>query len=141
MCLFATTQEALIAKEDIKVYKVVHKRGKKYYTPSIYGPLTSTPASDNIKAYLHCQAHMYAVEDQGVHAFTSLRRARKYAETSLDFRIITGVIPAGTRYWKGDWHSQKQVAAKYIKFDTSKEIQCISWYTNLLIRVKVFLDL
>ena len=23
MCLFATTQEALIAKEDIKVYKVV----------------------------------------------------------------------------------------------------------------------
>lgn len=131
MCLYTKTKNALIAENDIKVYKIVYKCNGKYYSPYIEKVLTERASNVSTIAYESYNGPYkseYYITDQGVHAFTSLKRANYLCSMDCGYVIITGIIPKGTRYWKGN---DKDIAAKRIKFDLSKEVQYVSWLDKI----------
>lgn len=145
MCLTASTKEALLASEPIKVYKLVLIKNGEYRTPYRDQRLTEYPASSateartdvheipGIKSYV-----TYTVEDQAVHAFTHKGRAEDVGKHFFDthvWAVIEGVIPAGTLYWKSACNDAN-IAAKYIDFglDEYKKGKFIRWIRKIFKR-------
>ena len=123
MCLYATTREALIAKRDIRVIKVVKIVNGRYYSPYQECPLQNSVLNKDTVAKV--SSSKYIIEHQGIHAYTCNAEAtlcRKWLDLCnpyCKYIIINGVIPKGTYYWRNEG---AEVAAKYIKFDRSKEV-------------------
>lgn len=145
MCLIASTKEALLASEPIKVYKLVLLRNGEYYTPyrekrlTEYPEFTTTEAQTDV---LHVAGHpprvTYRVEGEAIHAFTNKGRAvdvgQRFFETKV-WTVIEGVIPAGTLYWKSACNDAC-IAAKYIDFglDEYKKGKFIRWIRKIFKR-------
>lgn len=126
MCLFASTQEALIAKEDIKVFKIVKIIDGKYYTPFRNVLLTENPQIKDIriadsKISLTDIYSRYPVREEGIHAYTNFgcaidnKNQFRIFNPYVTYKIIEGTIPKGTYYWKGMF-TPLEIAAKYIDF-------------------------
>lgn len=131
MCLFATTQKALVAKEDIEVYKIVLVRNGKYYTPYRDILLSERPKCTKITV-TSTYCGYYVVEGEGIHAYTSKEEAENDAKTffkCFNYRVIKGTIPKGTRYWKSI-PKRPEVAAKYIDFGLKEYKE--NWFKRLI---------
>lgn len=133
MCLYATTKEALIAEEDIKVIKAVRVKRGKYYSPYQQSLLEDKCLNINVIT------HTSIIYGEGIHACTNIETAmhhKNHLERNFmhdKFILINGVIPKGTYYWKdGDG----EIAAKHIKFDRSGET---NWFNKLIHKWKAFL--
>lgn len=113
-----------IAQEPIKVYKVM-LRNPNETEPYYEFPIMDGGASvgDTVKAKVEAEPHtephwcnpdylMATIEGEGVHAFTTLARARR---SSFNCDVITEwEIPAGTKYWEDTFCSE--IAATEMKF-------------------------
>lgn len=145
MCLIASTKEALLASEPIKVYKLVLLKDGEYYTPYRETRLTEHPESPATEArvdVLHTPGLppyvMYKVESEAIHAFTTKGRAEDIGErffATKVWTVIEGIIPAGTLYWKSACNDAN-IAAKYIDFglDEYKKGKFIRWIRKIFKR-------
>lgn len=127
MCLFATTQEALIAEKDIEVYKVVLVSSGIYLSPHRQCPLPD--GVENKDTVLPLDKEWFnrpKCTYQGIHATLDYLSAELmqgmycYLNSNINHKIIKGTIPKGTHYWVDE--KKRYIAAKYIKFDRSEEI-------------------
>ena len=125
MCLYATTKEALIAEEDIEVYKVVEVKNGRYYSPYMNSPLKEQAACEDtiLPTGVFCSTPLCT--SQGIHALRFVSSAYKLmmncqlCNWEASYKIIKGTIPKGTPYWLD--YNEEDIAAKYIKFDRSEE--------------------
>lgn len=112
MCLtvkegFKTRKEAreykpLIAKEDIKVYKVVNLENKSPYFSFYYekGYHYASNFSKNIVNY----SRWHIKINKGLHSFIKYKKAKERKNNFLssdDFKIIIMYIPKGSEYYLG----------------------------------------
>ena len=145
MCLIASTKEALLASEPIKVYKLVLLRNGEYYTPYRETRLTEYPKSSATEARTDVRSApgviqwiTHTVEAEAIHAFTTKGRAVDVGErffATKVWTVIEGVIPAGTLYWKSACNDGC-IAAKYIDFglDEYKKGKFIRWIRKIFKR-------
>lgn len=129
MCLFATTQKAIKAKEDIHVYKVVIIKGEKYYTPFQDTLLSETPSCSRttVKNYYG----KFTVNEEGIHAYTIRTYAVNMAACFSDSCVIEGIIPKGTYYWINKIGTE--IAAKHIYFNLKEYKE--NWFKRLIRKV------
>ena len=134
MCLFATTQDALIAKEDIKVYKVVKLVDGKLYTPFRNTLLSERPKVKNIIIPATSVDYIphYVVLGEGIHAYTDYGRATSMIAHSQNLTVIEGIIPKGTHYWESKFNDD-EIAAKYIDFGLKEYKE--NWFKRLIRKI------
>ena len=119
MCLF-TSQPAEIAVKPIIVYKVLISTGDKIYSTPCQGNIVKV--NDILKASVHTEPtetcinnkSFFVIKGEGVHAYTSKAFAK---QTYFYYGAITKwEIPAGAKYWIGDYLSEGEIAATEMKF-------------------------
>jgi hypothetical protein len=123
MCLYAKNKKPEIAKEDIKVYKVMHvvkskpSDGEKtaargfppYFSSYIYREGLNKPRTESKPAKETTCSPYYCVEEGYLHAFKDwFRAANRVTRLKCEnlhssyYDIVEMYIPAGTTYYVGD---------------------------------------
>ena len=102
----------LVAKKDIKVYKVIRDVGEicpKYVTPCFY---TKLVFNEQGIAELASQLRTYEGNDHylpqvnaGIHAYTNKDTARRWSYSGADYSdcIAEAIIPKGAKYYRGEY--------------------------------------
>lgn len=127
MCLYTENKVPRIAREDIKVYKVMHVvKSSEGEVPGIDEPVTygvppyfsgyiyvkglNKPRTESKPPKETCSQY-YCVEEGYLHAFVDWFRAAKRVTClkeenpdSFYYDIVEMYIPAGTKYYTGDDH-------------------------------------
>lgn len=128
MCLYTRKKEPEIAIEDIKVFKIVSVVDGKYYAPFQGKPLTETPEGEVSFETEYCYQYtskgiipypLYSIGKGVIHAYLNESIVDSELDTmrcccSGKYKVIEGIIPAGTEYWVGN---SFDVCARCIKFD------------------------
>lgn len=100
MCLYSKTNIPMIAKKDIKVYKILYKINKKFLTPYKFFRMEEgyhyIQTGKKFKVFLNWGMYLYRIE-KGLHAYTTLKEARRNLfEYSV---IVEMIVPKGSEYF------------------------------------------
>ncbi len=128
MCLFTDNPKPYVAKEPIKVWKLLRKfqshinDSYSYRTPYMDTPVKIgkiLQASCPTQELIPCQTFkstMFMVMDQGIHAFIS-KKIAILGEYLINHGIVTEwEIPVGAKYWVGNGSSKDEIASTEMKF-------------------------
>ena len=130
MCLTTTQTDWLIAKKDIKCYKILERCHNSYNGRTYYKtPYTNVEVSDSIlkgeemfKAegtpafrdhYYGCGIYLHQIDKGAIHAYKTMNRANDYASYNCFRVVFKCVIPKGTKYAVGMYDD---ICAEQIKF-------------------------
>ena len=118
MCLFTDNSIPNVAEKPIKVYKLLNRKEPDAYQCICQGDIVkigeTVKASKSNHQRLLWYGSGYLVEGEGVHAYVTKKDAQN---TEFYYEVITEwEIPAGAKYWLGNWHSKGEIAATEMKF-------------------------
>lgn len=130
MCL-TTTEPAKIAEKPIIVYKIllILPLGDEIYRTPCMG--NSVTINDTLKASVVTEpsydvgiygALVYTIEGEGVHAYTSIEKAKIERQAfclvamRYNYIVTEWEIPAGAKFWEGTDRCEGEIAATEMKF-------------------------
>lgn len=127
MCLI-TYNKGKIAEKPIKVYKIMRldkeRKDYDYFFPiqrekgANIGDTVKASVDNEPKTEGILETQYYVIHGEGVHAYVTYGDALK----SWVYCYICGAIlteweiPAGAKYWDGDYYNEGEIAATEMKF-------------------------
>lgn len=98
----------LIAKEDMKVWKVITKKNCSMYREKYYEPNLAYPEVKFTYRWHEYAVYDYRINeyishhyiDRGYHAYKTYDEAKKYFDDTI-YKIVEFIIPKGAKYFIG----------------------------------------
>lgn len=110
MCLYTTNITPLTATEPIQVWKILIKTDNGFATPY---QRVAVKVGESLKALIPYTID-YRIAAEGVHAYKTKHAAT--VDKVFNEIITEWEIPAGAKYWLGNWRSKGEIAATEMKF-------------------------